>query len=102
VSAHQPLPAHDPEREPRRPAPIVAEDGSVELTTAGSQCGSCSGPSGETMIDMQHTPTDRLSCLSGSTTEDEASEDPETSGSRVTILVTEEAEPDEKRAEHGM
>jgi hypothetical protein len=54
------------------------------------------------MIDMQHTPTDRLSCLSGSMTGDEASEDPETSSSRATTLVTEEAELDGKRAEHGM
>jgi hypothetical protein len=93
---------HDLERGPRRPEPIVAEDDSVELTAAGSQCGSCSRPSGATMIDMQHTPTDRLSCLSGSTTRHEASEDLETPSSRVTTLVTEEAEPDGKRAEHGM
>jgi hypothetical protein len=54
------------------------------------------------VIDMQHTPTDRLSCLSGSTTGDEASEDPETPSSRATTLVTEEAEPDGKRTEHGV
>jgi hypothetical protein len=54
------------------------------------------------MIDMQHTPTDRLSCLSSSTTGDEASEDPATPSSRVTTLVTEEAEPDGKRAERGV
>jgi hypothetical protein len=98
VPAHQPLPVHDPERGPRRPEPIVAEDGSVGLTAAGSQCGSCSRKSEATVIDMQHTPTDRLLRSSGSTTGDEALEDPVTPGSRVTTLVTEETESDGKRA----
>jgi hypothetical protein len=67
MSAHLSLPDHDLERGSRPPEPIAAE-GNLEATSPISDNGS--RESGSAIIDTQHTSTDLLSGLSGTTVVD--------------------------------
>jgi hypothetical protein len=72
MSVRLPLLGHDPELGSRPLEPIVAEGDSIELAATSPISNNSRRESGPAIIDTQHTLTDRLSCLSGTTAVDKA------------------------------
>jgi hypothetical protein len=86
ISANSSQPGHDLERGPRLPIPIEAAGGSAELAAAHPTSDNNDLGSGPTVVDTQHTSTDRLSYLSDTTVVDETWQETKTCGSKGTPL----------------